>query len=578
MRPIFVLIFFVTFFSSCKRQATADVDDQRPRREIKEYFDKKYLLYKLAGNYYDKQVLNQTIKADKPSVDIPAIGIHIDFKPLGYADSLNLQYTHVYSKNCVYHTNDSTWKYAEVSFPNTCLTNDFAYAKVRVQNSSNNMHQLFFRVFYQNTSYWYPTDSLSAADRNYLQNYYGASRVIECSVPANFDTTLSIPYNIGMNAKHEFDFDPAKDPARPGNYEFMLLTTLDASNALTQSDLDLKKVNPFTAISHQTQSTNLESSIGYVGPHHFKFVFLDEYFDGANDLNPNHVYIAKNGKEKKLCDTCSGWYRAVINEHWNTEAYFKGFISKAPFVKAEYGIRRQNCKIDSAGINLTIPASKRAEYKKTWGEFLFGPSFKYGHLTVRAKFAQMFDIGGGTNGIIHNLWLYQRDPDPIDTTNPYHFLQNGKGAQPYEIDFEVWSSLYGINTMWDDQAFINYSIVDYMRNPNVQLKPGEFKMCGSYKAERLNKRQAGVPGKELNREYFNYFHTYELYWFPDHVRFLVDGAEQAIITKDMASIPDKYMFLWIGSPLYQDGIYYSQSNIPFLKYDKHTIIDYIKIE
>jgi beta-glucanase (GH16 family) len=101
---------------------------------------------------------------------------------------------------------------------------------------------------------------------------------------------------------------------------------------------------------------------------------------------------------------------------------------------------------------------------------------------------------------------------------------------------------------------------------------------GNYKADRLNDRQAGIAGKELNREFFNSFHTYELYWYPDHVRFLLDGVETAFITKDMAAIPDKYMFLWIGSPLYQDGTYYAQSDIPFLKEDKHTIIDYIKIE
>jgi hypothetical protein len=59
---------------------------------------------------------------------------------------------------------------------------------------------------------------------------------------------------------------------------------------------------------------------------------------------------------------------------------------------------------------------------------------------------------------------------------------------------------------------------------------------------------------------------------------MLDGQEKALITKNMAAIPDKYMFLWIGSPMYQDGTYYLQSFIPFLKYDKQSIIDYIKIE
>jgi beta-glucanase (GH16 family) len=94
----------------------------------------------------------------------------------------------------------------------------------------------------------------------------------------------------------------------------------------------------------------------------------------------------------------------------------------------------------------------------------------------------------------------------------------------------------------------------------------------------LNNTQLNLPGENLTRSFFNDFHTYELFWHPDHVRFLVDGQEKGIITNHMAKIPDKHMYLWIGSPLYQDGTYYSQSEIPFLKYDKESIIDYIKIE
>lgn len=571
---ILSIAILVIALSSCQKQPNPITDTNRPRRQLTEYFDKKYLLYKLPASTYANLKLNQSYSADKPVTS--NYGVRVTFMPLGYADTLNLQYTHVYSSKCIYHTNDSVYKYAEVAFPNPCLTNDNVYANVKLSNTTNTLKQLFLKVFYQNTSYWYSTDSnYIQNDSRFLDNYYGQSEVVHVMVPPNTDTLIQIPYAIGMNPKGEFNYDPAKDPARPGNYEFMLAFSPNRNSQLLSAEFNLKTNNPF-ALSHTLNSS--ETDVAYVGAHHFKFVFLDEYFDGVNDLNPNHAYIAKEGKEKKLCDTCSGWYRAAIDEHWNNDAYFSGYIPNMNFVKADYGIKQTNCKIDSNGIVITIPASKRGEYKKTWGEVLFGQSFKYGHLTVRAKFAQMFNISGSPNGIIHNLWLYQRDPDEVDTTNPYHNLQNANGKQPYEIDFEIWSSMDGVNTMWDANAFINYSIVDYMRNPNVQLKPGEFKQMGNYKAERLNKRQAGIPGTELNREFFNSFHTYELYWYPDHVRFMLDGYETAVITSDMAAIPDKYMFLWIGSPLYQDGTYYAQSNIPFLKTDKHTIIDYIKIE
>ena len=129
-----------------------------------------------------------------------------------------------------------------------------------------------------------------------------------------------------------------------------------------------------------------------------------------------------------------------------------------------------------------------------------------------------------------------------------------------------------------DNAFINYSIVDYMRKPDVKLRPGEYKQMGNYKAERLNNRQAGIPGENLGRDFFYGFHTYEMYWTPQYVRFLVDGQEKAYINPDMAAIPDRHMYLWIGSPIYQDGTYYAQSNIPFTRFTYETIVDYIKIE
>ena len=199
---------------------------------------------------------------------------------------------------------------------------------------------------------------------------------------------------------------------------------------------------------------------------------------------------------------------------------------------------------------------------------------------MRAKFAQMMNGTGTPNGIIHNLWLYQRDPDPVDTTNPYNQLRNTNSKQPFEIDFEIWNSEYGINTMpMGSIALLSIiSVVDYMRDDKVAVKPGDKKRIGKYEVNRLNDRQLNIPGRNIGRDYFNSFHTYELYWYPDHVRFLVDGYEQADITKEMAKIPDKYAFLWIGSPLYQDGTYYAQSSIPFLVRPKQTIIDYIRIE
>lgn len=563
--------------AACERKQVVNSDPGKPVRTLTSYFDSTYLLYKLPNDFYKNKLLNNSFDSDFTTGNYRSL--KIEFEPLGYPSDYNLQYTHVYSNKCVYHTADTVWKYAEVCFPNTCLTKKEAYAKVKVSNTTGQLQQLSFRLFYQNTSYWQRTDdSIQFTSSPYLDNYYGASEVASVSIRPHTDTVLLLPYSIGLNPKHEFDYEPSKDPARPGNYEFMLVYG-EPFKTLLDTSLDLQNTNPFAEIQksilHQSLAKN---SFLYTGSHHFKFVFLDEYFDGQNDLEKDHVYIAKHGKEKKLCDTCTGWYRAVINEMWNIDDFSTGFIHKSHFVKADYGIRKENCRIDPNGVTLTIPASKRGDYKKTWGEFFFGPSFKYGHLTVRAKFAPLFTKLGYPTGIIHNLWLYQRDFDPVDSTNPWHTLVNANGVQPYEIDFEFWSCMPGVNTMWDDNAFINFSIVDYMRKPEVELRPGEYKQMGNYKAERLNERQAGIPGENLNRQFFDSFHTYELYWYPDQVRFLVDGKETGVITNKIAAIPNKYMFLWIGSPLYQDGTYYSQSEIPFLVHDKRSVIDYIRIE
>ncbi len=575
-RATFSFLVCCLLLSSCKKQNAPPIDPDKPKRPKQEYFDKKYLLYKLTDDFYKDNTLNRSF-GEAHNTNL------VEFKPLGYDTKLNLQYSHIYSDQCVYHVNDSTWKYAEVCFPNTCLTKDKASSEVVIRNNTKQSKVFYVRLFYQNTSYWFPTDSsIDFKGEAYLDNYYGASEVIPVQVNAEGYSVVKVPYTIGMNPKHEFDYDPAKDPARPGNYEFMLIVKEAKDDLLLNENLDLKKINPFAEVKRDEllhAGTKYFNYSTYVGSHHFKFVFLEEFFDGVNDLNPSHVYIAKDGKQKQLCDTCTGWYRAIIRENYTVKEFFEGFIRKAGFVKADYGIKRENCRIDSNGVTITIPKSRRGDYKKTWGEFLFGPSYKYGHVTVRAKFSRMMGKFGTSNGVIHNLWLYQRDPDEVDTTNPYHGLVNYLGKQPYEIDFEIWStSAYDTMTLWDDQSFINYSIVDYMRDTSVSLKPGEQKKFGSYTAERLNQRQAGIQGEEYNRDFFDYFHTYELYWYPDKVRFLLDGQEKAVITKDIAKIPDKHMFLWIGSPLYQDGTYFLQSDIPFLKHDKQSIIDYIRID
>ena len=474
------------------------------------------------------------------------------------------------------------WKYAEVCFPNTCLTNDNAYAQVIVRNNTAQAKTYQLRLFYQNTSYWYPTgDAWDLAHGNYLDNYYGTSKVVTVKVTANSFVEAKIPYTIGMNPKGEFDIDPSKDPARPGNYEFLLLALPEKDNLLMSDSLDLKKVNPFAEVKMDQLNGGKKyfNYSNYVGPHHFKFVFLDEYFDKVNDLAENHIYLVKDSTEKRLCDTCTGWYKGIISEFWKHSDFMDGYLARGYFVRGDYGIRKENFHIDSNGIDITIPKSTRGDYKKTWGEFLFGPSFKYGHLTVRAKFSQMMNKTGTPNGIIHNLWLYQRDRDPVDTTNPA-VLRNAKGEQPYEIDFEIWSATEDTLTIWDPLAFITYSVVDYMRDSTVKVRPHQSKRNNKtgVTINRTIPQALAINGAQFDRTFFDDFHTYELYWYPDKIRFLVDGYEKAVITKSMAKIPDRHLFLWIGSPMYQDGTYYAQSIIPFLKDDKHSIIDYIKIE
>jgi hypothetical protein len=585
MRVALILICSLLALQACVRdKALPTPETPRPTRQLNQYFDSAYHLYKLPGNYY-KQPLNASFNFNNGSyenVDM-ACGAQVSFYPMfGYSPQLSLQYSHIYSPKCVYHTADTIWNFAQVCFPNTCLTNNApALAHIKLKNTSGKDKTFWLKMFYQNTSYWYATDSsMDYKNAPFIDNYYGqGDKRLSIFLPAGKDTNLVLPYSIGMDPKSE-DWDHTRHPARPGNYEFALLVLDDTLPSLMNHDYWLQKSNPFAEMQRdqlENKGNTFVKNIAYVGPQHFKFVFLEEFFDGSNDLTPNHIYIPKYGTEKRLCDTCTGYFKNVISEHWLPDDFFKGFIDKAPFVKAEYGMKRENTVINSNGITLKIPASSKDSLQKTWGEFWFGQAFKYGHLTVRAKFAQMMNASGTPNGIIHNLWLYQRDHDPVDTTNPYSYLRDPLGFQHYEIDFEIWSSVKE-SQVWDDDALINYSIVDYMRDPNVKVKPGEEKQMGQYTVDRLNNRQLNLPSKQFDRSFFEQFHTYELIWSPQQVRFLLDGKEEAVITPDMAKIPDKYLFLWIGSPIYQDGTYYSQIKIPFLEKDKQSVIDYIKIE
>lgn len=572
---LFVVV-VLSVLSACKSDIKTALDPDKPRNWMTYYFDKKYLLYKLDDNFYQDQPLHH-------SFENVASDFISDFKPLGFDPNLNLEYRHVYSKECDFHIMDTTLKYAEVCFPNTCLTKDSAHGEVTLTNSSLFPKTFYVRLFYQNTSYWNRTDDgLEFYNEEYRNNYYGVSEVHKVTIPAKEKLKVELAYTIGMDPKHENPGRPWKDPARPGNYEFMVLALTDNKNPLMLDTINLVKTNPFAEVKKdelKNKGQKYRNNFAYVSPKHFKFIFLEEFFDGTNALDKNHLYVPLNGWQKNLCDTCNGWYRNVISENWNTEEFFNGYIKKAYFVKAHYGQREDNYTIDSNGITLTSPRSTRGNYQKTWGEVVMQPSFKYGHLTVRAKFSDMLNKQGTPNGQVHNLWLYQRFLEPVDANDPYPDIVDGSGIKPYEIDFEIWSaSSYNENTIWNRKAFINYSIVDYMRGPWVKVKPGEEKTIGNYKIERFNKRQANVIGDEMDEHFFDSWHTYELYWYPDSVRYLLDGTEKAVINTDAARIPDKQMFLWIGTPMYQDGTYYTQSFVPFLKRDKKSYIDYIRIE
>jgi len=543
------------------------------------YFDSVLMLKKLPARQYFYKPLNESFTEINASNVVVDCGASVNFKPLGYSTDNLFEYTHVYSKNCVYRIDSTVYRFAEVAFPNPCLANGKLAADVEIRNTTSQTKDFYLRLFYQNTTYWFATDKSMNMDTDkadYLDNFYGASVVQKVTLSAGEKQTVKIPYRIGLDPKGEFD-DDANVPARPGNYEFCLLVQDNPSHPLLSDSLDLKTTNPFASIQ-KDEAANLKKNIAYTSPRHFRFVFLDERFDGTNDTALGHIYVPFHDDQKPLCDTCTGWYKDIISEDWEHDDFFNGKIAKAAMVKAEYGQRKRNASVSSKGIRLVIPGSTKQNKQKTWGEFFFGQAFKYGHLTVRAKLPRMVGRAGCPNGIIHNIWLYQRDYERVDTTHPYSYLIDPThGLQKYEIDFEIWNSTREWQA-WDNKSNVNFAVVDYMRNADARLKPDMELWTDKYLVDRFPKVSANIIGEELLPDWFDRFHTYEILWEPNRVRMYVDGKETADFTPDLISVPNKHLFLWIGSPLYQDGTMYTQSFIPFLESDKEAIIDYIKIE
>ncbi|MBX2903237.1 MAG: family 16 glycosylhydrolase [Chitinophagales bacterium] len=542
------------------------------------YFDSVLLLRKLPYSYYRVQQLESSfpeLQLQNKATIQAHCGAEVSFKPLGHHPDFNLHYTHVYSPSCVYRYADTIYKYAEVAFPNPCLSANKLFAKVDIANKLKHAQTFYLRVFYQNTTYWYNVNTTSDT-AEILDNFYGASQVVPITLAAGEKRTAFIPYSIGLDPKNETD-DDSQTPARPGNYEFALVVQTDTVASIMQQQTDWKHTNPFAAIRKNNDRNYLDNT-AYVGPKHFKFTFLEERFDGTNDTTLGRLYIPFDSSEKRLCDTCTGWFKDIITEDWNHDDFYTGKIAKTPLVRASFGQRKENVSISKNGIRLLIPGSTEAKKQKTWGEIKMGQTFKYGHVTIRAKLAPMIGRGGCPNGIIHNIWLYQQNADPIDTTNPYNYLRDPVwNTQLYEIDFEVWSSTREWQA-WDRMCNINYAIIDYMRHKDVLLKPGEERWNGKYSIDRFPQKSANILGEDLSPDWFKRFHTFEVIWEPQKVRMFIDGKETACFTPEYCAIPNKHMFLWIGSPIYQDGTIYTQSYIPFLESDKETIIDYIKIE
>lgn len=508
-------------------------------------------------------------------------GIDLHFFPLDQDTAKSYQYVHEYE--CLYES-DSLHRYAEVAYPSPCLGEDIRQpARVFLDNQHGKEKTLYCRLFYQNVSYGFTTSpKADFVNKLFLSNHYGMSEVVEVKLKAEEQKNVTIPFQIGMDPKKtEEKYRDFYGPARSGSYEFMLFVSSDTTDHLMKKDLSLEHINPFAEIS--TRLLNNDSlvldQVSYIDGKHFKFYHLKEDFKGNKTYKPGKIFYAGNRDEKPLCDTCTGYFKDIISDGWTTDDFFKGNIHKASFVKVPYGNRVENLMTSPEGIYMKSPGSTKSSKQKTWGEVKFMPAFKYGTVKIVAKLSQLRNKVKTPTGIVHNLWLYQRRPNTVHTFpgHPYEHLTNSRGKQPFEIDIEIWSKIYEEN--WNGGSNINYSIVDYMRDPNVQVKPGEEKELFGYKIDRFNNVQLNQPDYTLlERDFFDQYHLFEIIWNPYDVIYKIDGQVRAKIDWRMAKIPDSYAFLWIGSPIYQDGTFYAQNSIPFYPEDLFTHVRYISIE
>lgn len=565
---IFVFLLILIFFSNSEEK----------ENEGRKVFSKELGLYLLPNDYYQNK--KNTNSFARKNIETVLDGINIEFLPLAVRDiNAPVEYTHVYSKKCVY---EEEWKFAEVAFPNPCLYGDSMPSIVHITNSKDTVQEIYIRLFYQNTSYWHPTNhQYRKSDVNiHLDNFYGSSAIHKIRVEAGKTIKYTLPFLIGMDPKREFKKSYLGTP-RPGNYEFALIVLDKTDDLLLSKNLDLKKVNPFVVLKSDElshEASQYYDKLLYVPSHHFKFVFLNEKFDGKNDLTPQHVYNIKDRDEKELTPGWDGKYKDYISETWNTDDFFKGPIEKAEWIHAPYGNRKENVSFEKNNCVIKIPKSTPKKKQKTWGEIMFGPSFKYGHLSVRAKFSQMINAHITPNGIIHNLWLYETgNLEPVSPDHKYAHLTNNLGEKRFEIDFELWTCL-GKKEVWNNNIEINYSIVDYMKNENGLVQLGDSMIYNKLKYDRWNDVQLNIKNKGINKSFLNDFHVYEIIWSPQEVQMLIDGKLKARFDNKIGIVPNKHMNLWIGSPMYQDGTYFDQRKIPFLKEDKFSIIDWIKIE
>lgn len=537
------------------------------------------------ANYYKRLGIPENSFGNEPR-RIQNEDYTIDFLPLGQPPNERYEYTHVY--RCKYQP--EFHEYANIAYPDPCPKKKYAQGLARIVNHSSDTLKLRLRMFFQNTSYWYPTDERMnlSGDQWYNTNYYGGSDRYLVIVPPGDSTAQILPYIIGKDPKdNSYPRTQLYGPARPGNYEFMLWVDDGyMPEGLWSDTLVLWKENPFSSVRKSVNdgrdSLLWNRNVSYVPAKHFRFKLLNERFDGRNILEPGWVYFLAERDHKDLCDSCNGdsiWTKDIVRDNWLADDFFEGDIHESKMIKVPYGNRYENVKISNKGVLLRIPSSEYRK-QKTWGEFKFKPAFTYGKLKVVAKLAQLRNKATTPTGIIHNLWLYQKNYPRADTlpNNPYNFLGNGRGKQPYEIDMEIWSKIY--EEPWKDVSYVNYSIVDYMRDPNVLLKPGEKMFVkNGQEVDRFNDFQMNYPSSyELDRNFFEDYHLFEIEWKPDVVNYYIDGKCLASISGDLARIPDQPCNVWINSPIYQDGTYYNQQHIPMLESDHFTHIRYLSIE